>query len=275
MNNTDVMINNVISLCTKKDLDTWKISSQFILKNIHSKKYTLIVPEKELHIFKKNTSRQYVIISEDKYIDFKFFLKKYIPENKLKMLGWYFQQFIKIEELSKGKNEHINLIWDADTIPLKNLNFYKDEKINYYKGTEYHKPYFDFIKRTLNLEKKNNFSFIAQSFAAKSDWVCSFLRSIEKKNNQLWYEFFIKNIDFSMPNAFSEYETLGTFFYENYSNKMQILDYKWIRNGNSLIGNIKNLDNKFYMLKDIHFISFEKTDSKFNKFINYFKKIFN
>ncbi len=78
-----------------------------------------------------------------------------------------------------------------------------------------------------------------------------------------------------MPNAFSEYETLGTFFYENYSNKMQILDYKWIRNGNSLIGNIKNLDNKFYMLKDIHFISFEKTDSKFNKFINYFKKIFN
>ena len=61
-------INNIISVCKAQDIDVWKISSVEILKNIRSDLYTLIVPKRDLELFKKNTPKEYQIHSEDMYI---------------------------------------------------------------------------------------------------------------------------------------------------------------------------------------------------------------
>jgi hypothetical protein len=45
------LIQNIICLCTAKEINVWKISAEQILKNIKSNKYTLIVPNTDLSFF--------------------------------------------------------------------------------------------------------------------------------------------------------------------------------------------------------------------------------
>ena len=60
-------------------------------------------------------------------------------------LQWYYQQILKISFVLKfitNKNEKI-IIWDADTILLKKINFFKQNiSIKYGTINEFHKEYF-------------------------------------------------------------------------------------------------------------------------------------
>lgn len=49
-----------------------------------------------------------------------------------------------------------------------------------YKKTEYHKPYFDTLKKILNLDKSFNFSFICEHMIIKKDIMNEVIANIEK-----------------------------------------------------------------------------------------------
>ena len=74
---------------------------------------------------------------------------------------------------------------------------------------------------------------------------------------------------------------IGTYVQNNYLDEIEIINNKWYRNGNSLIGSINNLKyfSRILSLK-YDFIAFEKWD-KFNinlipfKIIARIKRIFN
>lgn len=254
-------INNIISVCIARDIEVWKISSVEILKNIESDLYTLIVPTKDLQLFKKNTPKEYQIHPEDMYISesTRILLKK---KNK-ERFGWYFQQFIKIEALKNIKKDEIFVIWEADTIPLKKIIFFKSKKILFYKGNEHpHKPYFDLIKKSFSYNRMIKYSLIAQCLAFKGVWMKSFFNYFIKNHKVNWKIFFINNIDFIEKSGFSEYETLGTFFYKNFGKNIKIIKNNWCRLGYSEVGSL----NSFYFQKEklskkYCFISFENWDT--------------
>ena len=67
-------------------------------------------------------------------------------------MSWYYQQVLKISfiiNFVEDNNQNI-IIWDADTIILKKINFFnKDSSCVYGTFFEFHKPYFSTNKRIL------------------------------------------------------------------------------------------------------------------------------
>jgi hypothetical protein len=229
---------SVVSVCHSKNIDVWKISHKKILKYIKAKKYKVIVPDAEVEIFKNATDHRYEVIPETSILPHaKEILKKYMPKDIQGRLGWYLQQLLKIKALLDGNDDDIILIWDADTIPLKPLNFVnKDGKIIYYTGKEHHPPYFDLIKKIFGFDKKVNFSFIAQCFPAKVVWVKAFCKKLEDKYKADWVEAICSNIISFNGSGFSEYETLGTFFTHCFDDEISFSNKPWIRYGKSILG---------------------------------------
>jgi hypothetical protein len=270
--------NNIISFCLSRDIEVWKVASKNIIKFIDSEKYTVIVPKKDLSLFKKNSPAEYKILSEEFYIP-KFINNLLDKSVKSKTkVGWYIQQFLKFSALEEISDDKFALIWDADTIPLKKLTFEKNNKIAFYKGYEFHKPYFDHISILLGLKKNNNFSYIAQCMPVKGKWFKELIKSIENKNHKNWVDAIILKINFEELNAFSEYEMIGTFVEKNFPNEIEILDNNWQRYGKSIIGSVNNFKyfDKLLALK-YDYISFEHWDkfSLKNFIITNFKEIKN
>jgi FkbM family methyltransferase len=266
------MIKKIYCICARKDIEVWKYTSRSLLQNIESEEYILIVPEEDILIFKDCTPNNFNIQSEINYIGR---IKKYLNKLTLENTNWYIQQFIKLQALYENRNnkkEDIILLWDADTIPLKRLFFEKNNKLVFYKGSENHSPYFFTIRKLLGLEKKVNFSFIAQCMPIRSGWIEEFFNFIEKKHNKNWFNAVFSSINFSEKNSLSEYEILGTFIYENYLNDITVIDNRWQRFGKSLIGNVKNINkwHYYFLLKRFDYISFESWDVEYG----YIKKLY-
>jgi len=256
-------VQNLITLCCAKHIDVWKINSNQILNYIKSDKYTLIVPKNDLDLFKKNTPPKYQIYEEEAYLSkpVRILLNKKC-KNKSR-ISWYLQQFVKIASLRNIKNQDIFVIWDSDNIPLKKIFFKKGKKILFYKHKSFHQPYFDFIKKVFKIKKKSKFSFVSQCLPCKGKWVNNFFKYIEKNYNETWEKIFINNINFDENSGFSEYETLGSFFYDNFSQEIKFLKNNYQRYGYSEIKTLNNFfANEKRLSEKYDFISFENWENR-------------
>jgi hypothetical protein len=261
---TDQNIGNVISVCTIKDIQTWAHTAKYILKNIKATNYHLIVPQRYLAAFREITPQQIRLHSENSVSnEFNYdSLKQFFPTSNENRVGWYYQQLLKIQGLLLfGEHEdQINLVWDADTIPIRQIEFTQAGKIIFFKGKEYHTPYFETIYKLLALKKITEFSFIAQCFPVKHRWIIEFKNYLQSFHSKTWFEAIIDSADLSNPASFSEYETLGTYFAHKYSSEMLINNSYWERFGNKLV-ELENLEN--YISSDTNkpaYLSFESWD---------------
>lgn len=257
-------IDQIICVCCARDAIVWKIASMYITKNIDSVQYKVIVPDNEVELFKKISSKPFEVLGESIYTErFADEIKKRLSKKISGQFGWYLQQFIKLSAAASAQKNEVVLIWDADTIPLKKLVFIdKQGHLNYYQGTEHHQPYFETIERLLGLSKKVNFSFIAQCFVMKAVWIQELFHNIENKHGKRWELALLDAINFEEGNSFSEYETLGAYISEFHASEITYTKRKWLRLGNSEIGHPAFLspdliDKKLYQYD---FVSFEKWD---------------
>jgi hypothetical protein len=266
-----MVIKNTISTCCAKDIVAWKAASREMLRRIKSINYTVIVPQQDYHLFLGSTPSQFQVIPEEDLVSREFIrqlrAKTVVSCHGAPSYGWYLHQFLKLSALEKISPSEIGLIWDADTIPLRPLIFEQNNKLIYYKGFECHEPYFKVIRDLLDLEKINNFSFIAQCFPCKGRWLKDFINHVEQRSGKNWKYAILDCIDFDEQSGFSEYETLGTFIYKSYPDQISVINNSWCRRGNGLIGGIENL--KFFgpFLKfKYDFISFEDWDRPYSRF---------
>ena len=275
-------INKLISVCCLKDIEAWEITSRFMIQNIVADEYQVIVPDHEINEFIKRSPRQFQVIGESRYTNqFKAQLLKRLPESKKSQFGWYLQQFIKLLAAKDSDPEAIVLIWDADTAPIKKMEFINAEgKVIYYKSTEHHLPYFETIQKLTGLEKIVPFSFIAQCFPIKVLWLNEFCAELEKKYQLPWVDAILSQIDFDAMNSFSEYETLGTYISHHHANEVVYSDRPWWRLGNSLLNHVAFLSPKKAqeLSAQYDFISFEKWERVkpyfFKVSLPYFFKIY-
>lgn len=228
-------IANVVSVCTLKDIHTWAYAAPRIISNIDAENFHLIIPARYSFAFGLVTPDRVKVHHEESFapeISFEFVRNRIPPQNQWRV-GWYYQQLLKLAAALKlgESDEDINLIWDADTIPLSPLKFSHQGKLIYHTGTEYHLPYFEAIKRLLDLPKVTNFSFIAQCFPVKKSWVREFKENIERAHQENWNEAILSCSDQSNASGFSEYETLGTYAAHRHQDEMLISNAKWERFG--------------------------------------------
>lgn len=253
-------INRLISVCTRADGHTFEVASRYVQNYIPAKDYVVFVPEADLDFFSSLNLGSYAVESEEKYRDIAHLLER---KELGQRFGWYFQQFIKMAELEDGDDDDLNLIWDADTIPLRSLNFISNDKVFFYQGREFHRPYFRLIKELLGVDKLSSTSFIAQSLPYRVKWFKQFKSDLEASGEGLWYEKIVELIDPKEESGFSEYETLGTYAVWKFGEEIQISERlgDWYRRGNSLIGGPQNVGKYHSALKKRYdFVSFEKSD---------------
>ena len=262
------MIDYLCSVCCLKDLKAWGVASAQIVKFIKAKKYYLIVPDAEVELFKFVTPDKFIIELESKYCEnFNLeYIKKYLPVSMSGRAGWYLQQILKIEFIRRQNEDDVILIWDSDTIPLKELNFINDQGIlEIYEGIHHpkiHEPYFNTINSILGINREINKSFISQNIVVKSKWIISLCESIQNYTNEYnWINAVLNRTNFnSSISAFSEYETIGTYIYKYFKNEWKFKDNSdYYRNGTALIGCPSNINNKEWLnlVKYWDYITFE------------------
>lgn len=265
-----------------RDAQAWEIASRYIVSNIAAKHYKVYVPDAELDLFRSISAKPFQVIGESIYTaTFADEIKRRLSKKLASQFGWYLQQLIKIAAVKDCQPSETVLIWDADTIPLKPLTFVDEQgRLKYYKGHEYHHPYFETVMRLFRLSKKVRFSFIAQCFVTKAVWVQEFCAEIEARHQKGWVSALLDAINFNEGNSFSEYETLGTFISHRHADEVVYLDRDWLRLGNSSIGHPSFLTPKLIAseLSEYDYVSFEKWDKAKPYFLRvslpYFFKVY-
>lgn len=220
-------IDVVISVGTK-DCFVVKKTIKYIFENIKSNNIYIITDYRNKIFFSHKFLKKYnvsildenTLVNELTLSNIKRIMQDHFGD-KVKIYGWYFQQFLKMGfSLSKyAKKEY--LIWDADTIPLRNLSFKENGKNVFTIKTEYHKPYFETLNKILGLEKTVDFSYIAEHMLIEVSIMQEIISEINKKNirGNIWFEKIINSVNKSDANGFSEFETYGTYCQTKYSQK--------------------------------------------------------
>ncbi|WP_376967529.1 DUF6492 family protein (plasmid) [Azospirillum sp. A26] len=232
------IVKNVVCVVTLKDIHVWIHASYAIPRRIKAERYVVVTPENYVPIFKAVGNPRFEVISEAAAapdIDLDYVARR-MPEGCRSRAGWYYQQIVKISSLLHlpSAPDDVLLIWDADTIPLVDLNFIQDGNLVYFKGSENHLPYFQTIRALTGLEKRVDFSFIAQCFPIFREWLDEFVAFIENRHGKRWYDAILSATDLSEVSGFSEYETLGTFLANTRSERLYVNHAAWERVGSRI-----------------------------------------
>ena len=241
------MADNYIVIVSKpEDLNTLILGMNNIKKNLNPKKIIIISNKEAKKLFTNNND--VLFYDENEIVEGMTYgeVKKLILEKggDVKYTGWYFQQFLKMG-FSRVFNKNPYIVWDADTLPLKEINFIDNGKYIFYVKNEYHKPYFDTIKILLNLKKIKKESFISEKMIIIPKYMNQLLDQIESNNciqGDLFYEKVINSITQKDINnaGFSEFETYGTFMENKYQDIYVEKEINTLRGGSLVFGN--NID---------------------------------
>lgn len=252
------------------------LDNYYSFKKFYKKfKIFIICPIKEIDEFKKKLNfKEFHFTSEDTVISFKEFndiFEKLSVNLDFKgefktRLSWYYQQILKLSfivDFVSIKKENI-IIWDADTIILKKIDFFDNNySIKYGTLFEFHKPYF---KTNEGMIGKNPDYFISSlvQFIGITTLECQHLvknyLKLNKNNNQTGSaisKIILQNI-FKIHRAyngslFSEYEFIGISNYILQKKKQKPLFL--LRAG--LNGKLTNMQLKIATLVNVKHITYE------------------
>ena len=239
--------------------------------------FFIICPENQIKVFKKRLNKKNIfIISEDKIFKFSKFKTLFIKFSKkisyrkkfLKRLNWYYQQILKLVFILNNKICQTNnlILWDADTLILKKINFFNDNcSVNYSNVFEYHRSYFLTSQKLLNIKIPTNYLSSINQFIALNTEENKFIKSklmgtsnrkisANSISQKIFKSIFLGNISFN-HSMFSEYETIGLCKYlkdPNFNQKIIFfLRYK-------ISGKLSNFQKKICIFFNCFHVSYEE-----------------
>ncbi|MGJ8642768.1 MAG: hypothetical protein ACSHX9_05115 [Luteolibacter sp.] len=238
-------IDRVVSVCEMKDIETWKLVAVRVPRYITASSYELICPDSQLEDFRSVTPQVWTLSGESTYsanCSQEMIRRTATGENRSRV-NWLFQQFLKINAVMSSRCDEIVLIWDADTIPLRDLNFIdsNDGGLMCYHSREIHLPYFETVEKLLGIGKVCEPSFIAQCLPVRVEWVRKMVGEIESRSSKPYPEAVMSVLPGRSGSEFSEYETIGTWAMANRPEEIGLRQKnRWLRRGSSIFG--ENLD---------------------------------
>lgn len=181
-------------------------------------------------------------------------------------IGWYYQQFLKFAFAQSSYASEYYVTWDADTLPLHRIDFFENEHPLFTIKSEFHESYFDTIKRLLGIDKGIKDSYVAEHMLFRTDLVKELLAAISESSVKggTWYEKIINACNFRKDwNAFSEFETYGTFVSHHYPGLYVNRKLNTFRKAGCIRG--RKINNKILekLSFDLDMASFETSDAPF------------
>lgn len=241
---------DIIIPMTIRNVCTFELGVNYIKRYLHPQKIVVICNETVGKIItSKNIDVN--IINEDQLIgnlSFEVVRNIIIEQNDFasKRTGWYFQQFLKLAYAYICQEDYY-MTWDADTIPLREIDMFCNETPYFDVKEEYNKPYFTLIKKILKIDKCCEYSFISEHMMLKKSYVLEMIDRIEKDNSsgvEKYYEIILRNIhNIDLEGSgFSEFETYGTYVLTYHKNDYLLRKVKSLRDGEYYLGNNPSLE---------------------------------
>jgi hypothetical protein len=219
------MIDFVIP-CHPKDFPSLKLSVMGILKNISSCNRLFVVS-------KENPNLDNVIhIPEDNYFS-------YITIGRIEQIWktknpsltyrskWIYQQLLKLLTVKVIENltESFVLV-DADTIFLRDVLF-DNNKFNYSKVEDYHKPYHNPTCNLLNIKNTIGFSTIAHHCIFHKEKITKMIDEIENRFNKTFVDIILDIIDYDEASCLSEWDLYANYMILNFPEMCQQRQLFW------------------------------------------------
>jgi hypothetical protein len=188
--------------------------------------------------------------------------------------GWYFKQIANIYYAIRPDAGKYYLVWDADTIPLRDMGFFDDEgRTILDRKTEYCMPYFDTLRRLVGIERQVDFSFIAEHMMFERDIVKAFLSETMGNGYENDAVAFagrvidsISNDKISGFNGFAEYETYGNYATLRFPQRITTRDSPSLREGYNLCKWPPSKVQLFGLSQKYYWVSFESWNTNPKRF---------
>ena len=234
-------VKRVFSVCEAKDIRVWKIASERIVRHIASDSYQLVCPDSQTAIFLEATHPAWEITGEDQFTGdctLEMIRGRVVGEN-VHRVNWLFQQFVKMNAIARsglGDGDRV-VIWDADTVPLRDIGFTDAETGNplCYHGREHHLPYFKTLEALIGFGRMAEVSFIAQCLPLRVGWLREMLAEIESRAGCPYAEAVLACLPGESGAEFSEYETIGSWMLRNHAESVSFREpNRWLRGGSSI-----------------------------------------
>jgi hypothetical protein len=132
--------------------------------------------------------------------------------------GWYFKQLVIFAYATMPQAADRYLVWDADTLPLREMSFFDEGGRAVFDVTAYfHVAYFETLKNLVGIERRVDYSFISDHMMLEKEIVLALLDRIMgdrvPAGDSLARRALSSISDEGLAGGcgFSEYETYGNF----------------------------------------------------------------
>lgn len=261
---------NVIIPAAYKDFEFLQKTIKYVSLNIKPQKIFLIIDTRLIKFLPKKVKSNTLVkvLDENGLLENLSFdcVKNTLVNHgaPAKRTGWFLQQFIKLGfALSEYCDTDYYLSWDADTLPLRNIEFFTSNgKPIFTKKKEHNQAYFDTLSKILELGEYADFSYIAEHMMFNKNVMTEMLGDIEKSPiyGDSWYEKIINATDSTNVNSFSEFETYGNFCLNHYPNMYATQVLNTFRKAGYIAGRFISDRKLNYMSFDLDTASFELGD---------------
>lgn len=239
-------------------------SIPLIIEYLKPQKIYIITRKAYFIYFSGYNKNKIVLIDENELIENINFsmIEKFLVNAKYspKSAGWYFQQFLKMGFALSSYADKYYLSWDADTFPIRPINFFSELEIPYFTmKEEYHEPYFITLKRILNLNKINERSFISENMLFETEIMKGMIFKIDESGLQgdSWCEIIINSLPKDRNNSFSEFETYGTYVQNYFPDHFVSRELKTFRNAGLICPRFISKKQMIKFSKEYDMISLE------------------
>jgi len=196
----------------------------------------VVVPARQLSDFARLKSPSIEVVAEDDVIP------GHISQSIAARLGarqartgWYLQQFVKLG-FCKCVEAPRYVIWDADTVLLQPMSFFRDGRLQLATAKEHHRPYFETFERLMGARPALRSSAISQYMPVDVSCAKEMLERIEGIHNRHWIDAILSVLPLQGDSEFSEYETLANYMALSHPDKVSFVRHRWFRYGSDICG---------------------------------------
>lgn len=271
----------IVSTCLARDLSIYRITYQSLRQHIPGCEIHVITKKEDFPKFKKACGPELFLWDESALVpemtlgELRNMPLSFFPKGA----GWYFQQFLKYAFINVSNDDEYYLIWDADTVLLRPMQFFAPDGRPYYtRASEHHRPYFQTFNALFGEAAPRDFSFISQHQVIHKKTLRSMFAEIEIRHpdSRNWAWAIMDNLQGEGSNCFSEYETYGHYLKLRKPDDLAVRSIEWLRNGTSMAGYPPSKKMISKLAANYSFAAFEaghtRTRILWHKIVNRFKK---
>jgi hypothetical protein len=270
----------VVSTCLLRDLPVYRAACESLRRNMPGATLHLITRRQAFAAFRDACGSDLILWDEDELVpnmtieNLRQYPLPFFPAGA----GWYFQQFLKWGFARVSNEAPHYLIWDADTVLLRPLDFFDSEGRTYLtRASEFHRPYFETFKNLVGDSPCEQVSFISQHQLVNKAVLNELLDLINDKSEsgKGWAWAIVENLAGQGSNLFSEYETYGHYLRLRHPDLAVTRELSWTRMGRKEAGYPPKADKLAALGGRYDYAAFESNYSLRGFFVHWLRKFLN